>query len=153
MQQEYNRSFIPAHMLSFFWSAVQFDTYGSVLGRIWAFHQWHQHCGSVHHECKESQHEWQLFIQPEENGNKPHQEIKKVREFVRIMRTAGFFLCFDSRKQTQRHKIMALRPRKALLIPFVESVYPGISYIPAYCEPGLGRPTVAPHHADENNSF
>lgn len=78
-------------MLSFFWSAVQFDTYGSVLGRIWAFHQWHQHCGSVHHECKESQHEWQLFIQPEENGNKPHQEIKKVREFIRIMRTAGFF--------------------------------------------------------------
>lgn len=48
---------------------------------------------------------------------------------------------------------MALRPREALLIPFVESVYPGISYIPVYCEPGLGHPTVAPHHADENNSF
>lgn len=48
---------------------------------------------------------------------------------------------------------MALRPREALLIPFVESVYPGISYIPVYCEPGLGRPTVTPHHADENNSF
>lgn len=122
-------------MLSFFWSAVQFDTYGSALGRIWAFHQWHQHCGSVHHECKQSQREWQLFIQPEENGNKPHQEIKKIREFIRIMRTAGFFYAL-----TQGNK-RPLRPREALLIPFVESVYPGISYIPVYCEAGLDRPS------------
>lgn len=59
---------------------------------------------------------------------------------------------------------MALHPREApisaspvqlmaLLIPFMESVYPGISCIPVYCEAGLGLPSVAAHHADENNFF